>query len=190
MRIIRLIALCAGFLSVGLISAVLPVRAQDVAISVDFAPPPLPVYDQSPIPGPGYIWVPGYWMWSADVGWYWVPGTWVLPPAVGLLWTPGYWAYNDGAYAFYDGYWAPEVGFYGGIDYGAFRLSFTKHEMKYPKCAAEAAVHSGVASPLHQCASNHANRAVQQFIFDSRGCRQARRSGGGFQMRCRGWAAP
>ena len=118
MRIIRLIALCAGFLSVGLISAVLPVRAQDVAISVDFAPPPLPVYDQSPIPGPGYIWVPGYWMWTADVGWYWVPGTWVLPPAVGLLWTPGYWAYNDGAYAFYDGYWAPEVGFYGGIDYG------------------------------------------------------------------------
>ncbi len=118
MRIIRLVALCAGFLSAALMSAVLPAHAQDVAISVDFAPPPLPVYDQAAIPGPGYIWEPGYWAWSPDVGWYWVPGTWVLPPAVGLLWTPGYWAYNDGAYVFYDGYWAPEVGFYGGIDYG------------------------------------------------------------------------
>ncbi len=124
MRIIRLVALCAGFLSASVMSAVLPTHAQDsVAISVDFAPPPLPVYDQAPIPGQGYIWEPGYWAWSLEVGWYWVPGTWVLPPAVGLLWTPGYWAYNDGAYVFYNGYWAPEVGFYGGIDYGfGYRL--------------------------------------------------------------------
>ena len=85
---------------------------------MEFAPPPLPVYDQPPIPGSGYIWAPGYWAWSTDVGWYWVPGTWVLPPAIGLLWTPAYWAYSDGAYVLYDGYWAPEVGFYGGIDYG------------------------------------------------------------------------
>jgi hypothetical protein len=93
MRIIRLVALCAGFLGAGLMSAVLPAHAQvPVAISVDFAPPPMPVYDQSPIRGAGYIWEPGYWAWSPDVGWYWVPGTWVLPPAVGLLWTPGYWA--------------------------------------------------------------------------------------------------
>ncbi len=47
-----------------------------------------------------------------------MPGTWVLPPAVGLLWTPAYWAYSDGEYVLYDGYWAPEVGFYGGIEYG------------------------------------------------------------------------
>jgi hypothetical protein len=46
-----------------------------------------------------------------------VPGTWALPPAA-LLWTPAYWAYSDGEYVLYDVYWAPEVGFYGGIDYG------------------------------------------------------------------------
>jgi hypothetical protein len=50
---------------------------------------------------------------------YWVPGTWVEPPVSGMLWTPGYWGWNDqGSYVWNAGYWGPEVGFYGGIDYG------------------------------------------------------------------------
>jgi WXXGXW repeat (2 copies) len=57
-------------------------------------PPPLPVYDQPPIPGPGYLWTPGYWDWSDDADdYYWVPGTWVEPPEPGYLWTPGYWRF-------------------------------------------------------------------------------------------------
>jgi hypothetical protein len=47
-----------------------------------------------------------------------VLGTWVLPPEPELLWTPGYWGWNDDAYAFHEGYWGPEVGFYGGVSYG------------------------------------------------------------------------
>jgi hypothetical protein len=35
-----------------------------------------------------------------------------------MLWTPGYWGWNNGAYMWNDGYWGPQVGFYGGIDYG------------------------------------------------------------------------
>lgn len=89
-----------------------------VSISIGVAPPPLPVYDQPPIPESGYIWTPGYWAWSDD-GYYWVPGTWVQPPQEGMLWTPGYWAYDeDGNYAWNDGYWGNEVGYYGGVDYG------------------------------------------------------------------------
>ena len=88
-----------------------------VAITPDVAPPLLPVYDQPPIPGPGYMWVPGYWAWNGDE-YYWVPGYWATPPAVGLYWTPPYWAWTDGTYTFYPGFWAPTVGFYGGIDYG------------------------------------------------------------------------
>jgi hypothetical protein len=34
------------------------------------------------------------------------------------LWTPPYWSRVDGGYAFHTGYWATEVGFYGGINYG------------------------------------------------------------------------
>jgi hypothetical protein len=87
--------------------------------SVGVAPPFLPYYDQPPIPADGYIWTPGYWAWDNDVGdYYWVPGTWVLPPQPGYYWTPGYWAFDNGQYVFYDGYWGPEVGFYGGVDYG------------------------------------------------------------------------
>ena len=80
-------------------------------------PPDLPAYVQPPIPGPGYIWTPGYWAWGAD-GYYWVDGTWVLPPSVGLLWTPGYWAWANGTCVWNAGYWGPTVGFYGGINYG------------------------------------------------------------------------
>ena len=90
-----------------------------VRISVSFGPPALPVYEQPACPGDGYIWTPGYWAWSdEDADYYWVPGTWVLAPEAGYLWTPPYWAWSDGAFVFYDGYWGPHVGFYGGIDYG------------------------------------------------------------------------
>ncbi|HXY97130.1 MAG TPA: hypothetical protein VEH00_09175 [Steroidobacteraceae bacterium] len=99
-----------------LLLAVLPVVSQaGIFVSVTIAPPVLPVYVQPPIPGPGYIWAPGYWAW--DGSYYWVPGTWVLAP-VGLLWTPGYWGWSGGVYLWHAGYWGPHVGFYGGVNYG------------------------------------------------------------------------
>jgi hypothetical protein len=88
-----------------------------VGISSDEAPPPLPEYDQPPIPGPNFVWTPGYWQWN-NIEYYWVPGTWMVPPAPGLLWTPGYWEFRDGVYVFNHGYWGRHVGFYGGIAYG------------------------------------------------------------------------
>ena len=80
-------------------------------------PPELPIYDQPPMPEPGYIWTPGYWG-GGPLGYFWVPGTWVEPPSVGLLWTPGYWAFRDGIYVWNAGYWGPHIGFYGGVNYG------------------------------------------------------------------------
>ena len=93
-------------------------RAQ-ISVTIRVAPPPLPYYAQPSIPVDGYLWVPGYWNWDRSVDdYYWVPGTWVEPPRRGLLWTPAYWSLVEGRYVFYPGYWAREVGFYGGIDYG------------------------------------------------------------------------
>jgi len=91
--------------------------AQVVGISVTVAPPALPVYVQPPVPAPGYIWTPGYWA-QADGDYYWVPGTWVEPPQAGLLWTPGYWAASGDGFIWNAGYWGPEIGFYGGVNYG------------------------------------------------------------------------
>jgi hypothetical protein len=90
-----------------------------IGISVSFGPPPLPVYEQPICPGDGYLWTPGYWAWGGDFDdYYWVPGTWVTAPEVGFLWTPGYWGWGGSGFLFYDGYWGPQIGFYGGINYG------------------------------------------------------------------------
>ena len=89
-----------------------------ISISVNFGPPAIPVYEQPICPTDGYLWAPGYWAYDYDAGYYWVPGTWVEPPQVGFLWTPGYWGWGGNAFIFHEGYWGPQVGFYGGINYG------------------------------------------------------------------------
>jgi YXWGXW repeat-containing protein len=88
-----------------------------IGVSVRIGPPALPVYEQPPCPGDGFIWTPGYWAWGPD-GYFWVPGTWVIAPRVGFLWTPGYWGWGGGVYIWHPGYWGPHIGFYGGINYG------------------------------------------------------------------------
>jgi hypothetical protein len=88
-----------------------------VFISVNFAPPVLPVYVQPPCPEPGLLWVPGYWAYDQN-GYYWVPGQWIYPPYEGALWTPPYWGWSGGLYVFHPGYWGLHVGYYGGVNYG------------------------------------------------------------------------
>jgi hypothetical protein len=109
----------AAALAISVPATLMPTAApaQAIAVSVTVAPPPLPIYAQPIIPGPGYVWTPGYWAWGPE-GYFWIPGTWIMPPAIGLLWTPGYWAWRDGVYLWRAGYWGPTVGFYGGINYG------------------------------------------------------------------------
>jgi hypothetical protein len=106
------------------IAAAMPLAASaqvSVGVGIGFnigaPPPPLPYYSQPPAPFPNAMWTPGYWAWG-PAGYYWVPGTWVQPPSLGLYWTPGYWGYNNGSYLWNAGYWGPQVGFYGGINYG------------------------------------------------------------------------
>jgi hypothetical protein len=108
--------LLATSLAVGALLSPTPAAAQ-FEFTVMIAPPPLPVYEQPPIPGPGYLWVPGYWSYG-PYGYFWVPGTWLEPPEVGLLWTPGYWGWSAGFYVWNPGFWAPQIGFYGGVNYG------------------------------------------------------------------------
>ena len=109
-------ALILGAAPIG--AFVTPAQAQvDVSISATIAPPLLPVYAQPAIPGPGYLWIPGYWAWNGSE-YFWTPGYWSMPPTVGFYWTPPYWGWLNGAYVFNAGYWGPTVGFYGGINYG------------------------------------------------------------------------
>jgi hypothetical protein len=132
MKTLRHLSLMASLIAAG--AAALPVSAlaqsctcppaaeegasaPRAAIYADEEPPPLPVYEQPPIPEPGYLWTPGYWSWNS-YEYFWVPGVWVEPPHPGLLWTPGYWGFVGGAFLFHRGYWGEHVGFYGGVNYG------------------------------------------------------------------------
>lgn len=90
-----------------------------LSVSINLAPPPLPVYVQPEIPSDGFMWTPGYWAWDGNGNdYFWVPGTWVSAPYQGAMWTPGYWGNNGGAFAWNSGYWSDHIGFYGGINYG------------------------------------------------------------------------
>ncbi len=100
-----------------LISVVPASSFAGVFISVGFAPPMLPVYDQPPCPEEGLMWMPGYWAYG-DEGYFWVPGTWVPAPYEGALWTPPYWGWSEGLFVFHPGYWGRHVGYYGGVNYG------------------------------------------------------------------------
>ncbi len=70
-------------------------------------PPPPPLVVAGPVgqpPGPGYIWVDGYWDWF-DGRWVWTPGRWVLPPHPRAVWVvPAFHPYH-GHYHFYRGHW-------------------------------------------------------------------------------------
>ena len=118
---IRSLLICFVVLSIAQGAfAVSPARPAQigVGISVSFGPPPLPIYEQPLCPSPDWIWTPGYWAYDEDDGYYWVPGTWVEAPQVGFLWTPGYWGWGGSAFIFHEGFWGPQMGFYGGINYG------------------------------------------------------------------------
>src|SRR5450631_3124695 len=63
----------AGFLAATVLSLACATNAQaEISISVTIAPPELPVYEQPPVPGPGFLWAPGYWAYQ-DHDYYWVP---------------------------------------------------------------------------------------------------------------------
>ena len=107
------------FLLAFLLLAIPAASFGQIGMRIAIGPPALPFYDQPVCPGDGYLWTPGYWAYDDSVSdYYWVPGTSIMAPEVGYLWTPGYWGWGDGGFLFYDGYWGPEVGFYGGINYG------------------------------------------------------------------------
>jgi len=71
--------------------------------SVPGAPPPAPVYGYGAIgvaPGPGYVWVNGYYDWRGG-NWFWVRGAWMRPPHPRAVWVaPGY-RHNR----YYAGHW-------------------------------------------------------------------------------------
>jgi hypothetical protein len=67
-------------------------------------PPPVRVEAYGVAPGPGFVWVSGYWG-SRGGAYGWVPGRWVRPPRHRTVWVPGSWERHGGRYRFHEGRW-------------------------------------------------------------------------------------
>jgi WXXGXW repeat (2 copies) len=82
-RLLAVIVLLSGLLFIAAARVDL-----GIAVGAPPPPPPPPAVVVGPVgiaPGPGYVWVPGYWDWVAG-RWVWVDGRWVLPPRPRAVW--------------------------------------------------------------------------------------------------------
>ena len=67
-------------------------------------PPPAPVVGVvGYAPGPGYVWIDGFWDWRGH--YVWVPGYWGRPPHPRAAWVAGRAFYGHGRYHYKRGYW-------------------------------------------------------------------------------------
>ena len=62
-------------------------------VYVPTGPPPLRSEVIVSSPGPGFVWVPGYWNWGGS-DYVWVTGTWQRPPRDGAVWRAPAWRHS------------------------------------------------------------------------------------------------
>jgi hypothetical protein len=67
-------------------------------------PPAVRVEAFGPAPGPGYVWINGYWGWGGSA-YAWVPGRYVRPPRARAVWVAPRWESRGGRYRFHEGRW-------------------------------------------------------------------------------------
>jgi len=69
------------------------------------APPPLRAEVVGTAPGPGFVWIQGYWGWN-NGRYDWVPGRWDRPPRGRNHWQAGRWEQHGQQYRYHPGRWA------------------------------------------------------------------------------------
>ena len=76
-----------------------------VGIQIGAPPPPRVVRVTPPSPGPGWVWVTGYW-YPVGRRYQWHEGYWSRPPYAGAVWVA---PHHDGQ-RYFAGYWEGEHG--------------------------------------------------------------------------------
>jgi hypothetical protein len=69
-----------------------------------YGPPPPRYGPVGYAPGPGYIWVDGYWN-RAGGNWVWANGYWGRPPRPHAVWVRPEWRQEGNRWRFHRGYW-------------------------------------------------------------------------------------
>jgi hypothetical protein len=67
-------------------------------------PPPVEVGVMGYAPGPGYVWIGGFYDLRGD-RWEWRRGYWAQPPRPRAVWVRPYWERHGHGYRFHRGYW-------------------------------------------------------------------------------------
>jgi hypothetical protein len=67
-------------------------------------PPPLRYEVYGPAPGPGYVWINGYWSYRGNA-YVWTPGRWERPPRGKHHWEDGRWERHGDGYRWREGRW-------------------------------------------------------------------------------------
>jgi hypothetical protein len=74
------------------------------AVFVRVGPPPYREEVIGVAPGPGFVWVRGYWQWGGSA-YAWVPGRWVRPPYRHARWQAGHWRHRREGWYWVAGRW-------------------------------------------------------------------------------------
>jgi hypothetical protein len=93
------------FFSIAILSLGLMAGAASAAQVVVRVAPPVPVREVVTVrPGPGYVWIPGYYE-AMGPRRIWVAGYWALPPQPRAVWAPGNYAYRAHGRVVVRGHW-------------------------------------------------------------------------------------
>ncbi len=73
-------------------------------VYVRTGPPPLRAEAAIVSPGPGYVWVPGYYQYRGG-GYLWVGGRYERPPRARARWVAPHWQRDRRGWYFVEGHW-------------------------------------------------------------------------------------
>jgi hypothetical protein len=73
-------------------------------VYVRTGPPPLRAEAVLVSPGPGYVWVPGYYQYTGG-GYVWVGGRYERPPRARARWEAAHWERDRRGWYFVEGHW-------------------------------------------------------------------------------------
>ena len=75
---------------------------EEVVVTQD---PPAPLYETVGVaPGPGFIWIGGYYHWNGG-RWVWYRGHFARPPHAGAVWIGPRYEFRGGHRVYIRGYW-------------------------------------------------------------------------------------
>ena len=101
----KLQAFClAGILA--LTTATAAFARVDVGIRVNLGPPAVRHEVVIATPGPGHVWIPGYWHWKPEVHNYvWIEGRWAKPPHARAVWVAPRYERRHRNWFYIEGHW-------------------------------------------------------------------------------------